>query len=78
MPDHMPLQLLLATFAGWTNRHQAQVFDHLVEGNRVPKEHLRLPPWRVSQSYRDTDLPARDVYQGTRPRKLRSSLIKNE
>ncbi len=35
-----PLQLLLATFAGWANRHQARVIDYLVEENRVLKEQL--------------------------------------
>jgi hypothetical protein len=29
------LQLLLATFAGWVNRHQARVIDYLVEENRA-------------------------------------------
>jgi transposase InsO family protein len=40
MPDLFPLRLLLATFAGWVNRHQAQVIDYLVEENRVLKEQL--------------------------------------
>lgn len=31
---------LLATFAGWINRQQAQVIDYLVEENRVLKEQL--------------------------------------
>ena len=35
MPDLFPLQLLLATFAGWVNRHQAGAIEYLVEGNRV-------------------------------------------
>ena len=35
MPDLFPLHLLLATFAGWVNRQQAQVIDYLVEENRV-------------------------------------------
>lgn len=30
MTDFFPLQLLLATFAGWVNREQAQVIDYLV------------------------------------------------
>ncbi len=34
MSDFLPLQLLLATFAGWLNRHQAQVIEYLVEENR--------------------------------------------
>jgi hypothetical protein len=31
VPDLFRLQLLLATFAGWINRHQAQAIDYLVE-----------------------------------------------
>ena len=38
--NFLPLQLLLATFAGWLNRHQAQVIEYLVEENRVLKEQL--------------------------------------
>ncbi len=34
MPDIFPLQLLLATFAGWVNRDQGQVIAYLVEENR--------------------------------------------
>jgi hypothetical protein len=52
MPDLMPLQLLLATFAGWTNRHQAQVIDYLVEENRVLKEQLRGRRLRLTDSQR--------------------------
>ncbi len=40
MPHFFPLQLLLATFAGWVNRNQAQVIAYLVEENRVLKEQL--------------------------------------
>jgi hypothetical protein len=29
MPDFLPLQLLLVTFAGWVNREQAQVIGYL-------------------------------------------------
>ena len=38
--DYFRLQLILATFAGWVNRQQAQVIDYLVEENRVLKEQL--------------------------------------
>ena len=37
MPNLLPLQLLLATFAGWVTRHQAQAVDYLIEENRVLK-----------------------------------------
>jgi hypothetical protein len=40
MPDFFPLQLLLATFGGWVNRHQADAIDYLIEENRVLKEQL--------------------------------------
>ncbi len=40
MHDFFPLQLLLATFAGWINREQAQVLAYLVEENRVLREQL--------------------------------------
>ena len=40
MPNFLPLQLFLATFAGWVNREQAQVITYLVEENRVLKEQL--------------------------------------
>ena len=40
MPDIFRLQLLLATFAGWVSRHQAQVIDYLVEESRVLKEQI--------------------------------------
>ena len=39
--DRVRFQLLLATFAGWVNRQQAQVIDYLVEENRVLKEQLK-------------------------------------
>ena len=41
MPDPFPLQLLLATFAGWVNCHQAQVIEYLVDENRLLKEPVR-------------------------------------
>ena len=40
MADDFPLRLLLATFAGWVNRHQAQAIEYLVEENRVLKQQL--------------------------------------
>ena len=40
MSNFLPLQLLLTTFGGWLNRHQAQVIEYLVEENRVLKEQL--------------------------------------
>ena len=43
MSDCLPLQLLLATFAGWGNRRQAQVIDYLVGENRVLNDQLACP-----------------------------------
>ncbi len=40
-PDFLPLRLLLATFAGWVTRDQAQVIAYLVEENRVLKDQLK-------------------------------------
>jgi transposase InsO family protein len=40
MVDAIHLQLLLATFAGWATRQQAQVVSYLIEENRVLKEQL--------------------------------------
>ena len=44
MPDSFPLQLLLATFAGWVNREQAHAVAYLVEENRVLREQLGRTP----------------------------------
>jgi hypothetical protein len=35
--DVYPLQVLLLTLAGRGNRHQQQVIEYLVEGNRGPQ-----------------------------------------
>src|SRR6201989_768972 len=35
-----PLQFLLLVFAGWVNRHQAEVVAYLQEENRVLREQL--------------------------------------
>lgn len=40
MPDPLPLRLLLLTFAGFVNRHQAAALAYLVEENRVLREQL--------------------------------------
>ncbi len=47
-----PLQFLVTTFAGLTNRHQAQVIDYLVEENRVMKEQLGKKRLRLSDTQR--------------------------
>ena len=40
MLEAIHLQLLLATFAAWSNRPQARVITYLIEENRVLKEQL--------------------------------------
>ena len=52
MPDLFHLQLLLATFAGWVNRHQAQVIEYLVEENRVLKEQIGKRRLRLTDDQR--------------------------
>ena len=52
MPDFLPLQLLLATFAGWVNREQAQVVAYLVEENRVLREQLGKRRLRLTDDQR--------------------------
>ena len=43
MPDVLRLQILLATFAGWVNRNQAQAIDYLVEENRARVRSVSRP-----------------------------------
>lgn len=52
MPHDFQLQLLLATFAGWVNRRQAQVIDYLVEENRVLWEQLKGRRLRLTDGQR--------------------------
>ena len=40
MYQPIQLQLLLVTYAGWVNRHQAAVIEFLVEANRVLRQQL--------------------------------------
>ncbi len=51
-PDFFPLRLLLATFAGWVDRDQAQVIAYLVEENRVLKEQLKGRRLRLTDAQR--------------------------
>src|SRR5262249_42300300 len=50
--DSLPLRLLLATLAGWVNRHQQQVIDYLVEENRALREQLRGRRVRLTDDQR--------------------------
>src|SRR5882724_3415563 len=50
--DSLPLRLLLATLAGWVNRHQQHVIDYLVEENRALREQLRGRRFQLSDEQR--------------------------
>ena len=52
MPELFPLQLLLATFGGWINRHQAEAIEYLVEENRVLKDQLGNKRLRLNSDQR--------------------------
>ena len=52
MVDNFPLKLLLVTFAGWVNRHQAEAMDYLIEENRVLKEQLGKKRLRLTDDQR--------------------------
>src|SRR5690606_27786874 len=52
MADAFQLKFLLATFAGWVNRHQAMVIDYLVEENRALKERLGDKPTPLTDDQR--------------------------
>jgi len=50
--DLSPLRLLLITLAGWVNRQQQLVVEHLVEENRVLREQLRGRRVRLTNDQR--------------------------
>jgi hypothetical protein len=50
--DSLPLRLLLATLAGWVNRHQQHVIDYLVEENRALREQLRGRRFQLTDEQR--------------------------
>ena len=52
MADAFHMKFLLATFAGWVNRHQAMFIDYLVEENRVLKERLGNKPIPLTDDQR--------------------------
>lgn len=65
MPAFTSLKLLLATFAGWVNRHQAKAIDYLVEENRVLREQLGERRLRLDDDQRRR-LAAKGVALGRR------------
>jgi len=50
--DFLPLRLLLATLAGWVNRHQQDVIEYLMEENRALREQLRARRVRLRDDQR--------------------------
>ena len=46
------LQFLVLTFAGWVNRHRADLIEYLREENRVLREHLGPRPLRLTDAQR--------------------------
>ncbi len=52
MLELFSLQLLLATFAGFVNRRQAEAIEYLVEESRVLKEQLRGKRLRLTDDQR--------------------------
>ena len=47
-----PLQVLLMTFSGLVNRHQADIIAYLVEENRVLKEQMKGRALRLNDDQR--------------------------
>jgi len=52
MAEIYPLQILLATVAGWMNRRQGEILEYLIEENRVLKEQLRGKRLRLTNDQR--------------------------
>jgi putative transposase len=50
--DLLPVRRLLGTLAGWVNRHQQHVIEHLVEENRALREQLRGRRVRLTDDQR--------------------------
>ena len=47
MAEIYPLQILIASLAGWMNRRQAEVLEYLIEEKRVLKEQLKRKALRL-------------------------------
>ena len=52
MAEIYPLQILIASLAGWMNRRQAEVLEYLIEENRVLKEQLKGRRLRLTDDQR--------------------------
>jgi hypothetical protein len=72
MTDFFPLRLLLATFAGWVNREQAQVVAFHEKAGDCPYRKLR-PSWtrasRASPADQDTRVGVQEGAPTPRPSK---------
>ena len=67
MPTPFSLQFLLATFAGWVHREQAQAVADLLEENRVLREQLGNRRLRLTTS------PSSRLTGGSWPSRIRSA-----
>ena len=52
MAEIYPLQLLIASVAGWMNQRQGEVLEYLIEENRVLKEQLGGRKLRLTDDQR--------------------------
>ena len=52
MAEIYPLQILIASLAGWMNRRQSEVLEYLIEENRVLKEQLKGRALRLTDDQR--------------------------
>ena len=64
-----PWQILVATFAGWSSRHQDAVIEYLQEENRVLKQQLG------GRRLRLTDQPGRHTDRLRVPGQDRAALV---
>ena len=74
MPHFFPLQLLLATFAGWVSREQGKVVAYLIEENRVLREQLGKGRLRLTDDRRRR-LAAKGKALGRRALKEIASIV---
>jgi hypothetical protein len=49
-----PFSFVVISIAGWMNQHQQHLVDHLIEENRVLREHVggEFQIWLVSRTFR--------------------------
>ena len=54
MAEIYPLQILLATVAGWMNRRQGEILEDLIEENGVLKQQLKGKCLRLTDDQRSS------------------------